>query len=177
MKTNTRKTALTGMLFALAIAFSMLEAWVTPLLGLPPGVKLGLANIVIMYALLFLSRGHALALTVLKAGFSLLMRGGMAGLLSLAGSLLSLLVMVLLLLPRHKPSLVMLSVAGALSHNAGQLLVVALLLGVPFALGYTAVLLLSGVAMGLLTALLLRALLPALARLGLSPPGSTPDKQ
>ena len=50
---QTRRVALLGMLFALAMVLSWLEGLVTPLLGLPPGVKPGLANIVVMYALLF----------------------------------------------------------------------------------------------------------------------------
>lgn len=41
------------MLFALAIALSYLESLVSPLLGLMPAIKLGLSNIVVMYASLF----------------------------------------------------------------------------------------------------------------------------
>ena len=50
---KARETAWTGMLFALAIALSYLESLVSPLLGLMPAIKLGLSNIVVMYALLF----------------------------------------------------------------------------------------------------------------------------
>ena len=176
MQTKTRKIALTGILFALAIAFSVIEAWTAPFLGLPPGVKLGLANIVVMYALLFLSRRYALALAVLKAGFALLTRGSVAGLLSLTGGLLSLLVMTLMMLPHRRPSMVLLSVAGALAHNAGQLLIVSLLMGRAVFFTSAPVLLASGVGMGVLTSLLLRALLPALQRLGFSPPASQPKE-
>ena len=52
---KARETAWTGMLFALAIALSYLESLVSPLLGLMPAIKLGLSNIVVMYALLFLA--------------------------------------------------------------------------------------------------------------------------
>ena len=48
------------MLFALAIALSYLESLVSPLLGLMPAIKLGLSNIVVMYALLFLRTRTAL---------------------------------------------------------------------------------------------------------------------
>lgn len=160
-----RRVALTGLLFALALVFSLLESWVTPMMGLPPGVKLGLANIVVLYALLFLPRWQALALVLLKALFSLLVRGAFAGLLSLAGGLLSFLVMLVLLWPRVKASVFLVSVAGAIAHNLGQLLVVRLWLG-PFSLYYLPVLLISGLVMGALTALTLRALLPALRRAG-----------
>lgn len=158
-----RGAAFTGMLFALALALSWLESLVTPLLGLPPGVKLGLANIVVMYALLALSRRQALLLVVLKAGFALLTRGATAGLLSLCGGLLSLGVMVLMLLPRRRPSVWLLSIAGAVCHNLGQLLVVRLWMG-PLTLYYGPVLLLAGIAVGSLNAVLLRALLPAIQK-------------
>ena len=57
---KTRRVALMGLLFALSVVLSFLEGTLTPLLGLPPGVKLGLANVVVMYALFFLGqRVHA----------------------------------------------------------------------------------------------------------------------
>ncbi len=174
---KVRRIALTGMLFALAVVLSFFESLLTPFLGLPPGVKLGLANIVVMYALLFLSRGEALLLVVLKAAFALLTRGGMAGLLSLAGGLFSLAVIVLLLLPKHQPSVLVVSVAGAVAHNIAQLLVVWLLLG-GFSLYYLPVLLVSGVVMGCVTALMLRVLLPALEKTGITQKqGNSPDRE
>ena len=45
---KARGVALGGMLFALAILLSFVEGMVAPALGLPPGVKPGLANIVVM---------------------------------------------------------------------------------------------------------------------------------
>ena len=72
---KARETAWTGMLFALAIALSWLESMVSPLLGLMPAIKLGLSNIVVMYALLFLRTRTAVLLVVLKALFAFLTRG------------------------------------------------------------------------------------------------------
>ena len=87
MRNRTARTvARTGMLFALAIALSYLESLVTPLLGLMPAMKLGLANLVVMYALLFVRRRDAAALVLLKALFALLTRGATAGFLSLCGA-------------------------------------------------------------------------------------------
>jgi hypothetical protein len=94
---KARETAWTGMLFALAIALSYLESLVSPLLGLMPAIKLGLSNIVVMYALLFLRTHTALLLVVLKALFAFLTRGATAGFLSLCGGALSLAVMLVLL--------------------------------------------------------------------------------
>lgn len=69
---KTRRVALMGLLFALSVVLSFLEGTLTPLLGLPPGVKLGLANVVVMYALFFLGRGSAFTLVLLKSFFVLL---------------------------------------------------------------------------------------------------------
>lgn len=163
-----RRAAYAGMLFALALVLGWLEALAAPFLGLPPGVKPGFANIVVVYALLYMGAGQALLLAVLKAGFAFLTRGAMAGLLSAAGGLFSLAAMAALgfvfrRLAGRELGLLLLSVAGALAHNTGQLLVVRLWFG-PAGLAYAPVLLAAGVGMGCLTALCLRALLPALGR-------------
>ena len=79
---KTRHIALSGLLFALAMALSFIEgSLVIP--GLLPGMKLGLANIVVMYALFFMGVKQALVLDVLKALFVFLVSGFTAGLLSL----------------------------------------------------------------------------------------------
>lgn len=169
-----RRVALGGVLFALAMVLSFAESSIAPLLGLAPGMKLGLANVVVMYALLFLGGRAALALVLLKALFGLLTRGAVAGLLSLAGGLLSLLVMLALLHGPLRPTGLILSACGAIAHNLGQLLVAGAVLSSAMALGYAPVLLVSGLAMGAITSLVLKALLPALARLGL-PAGPNAD--
>lgn len=163
---KAKSVALTGMLFALALTLSFAESLITPLLGLAPGVKLGLANIVVMYALLFLNRRQALLLVVLKAGFALLTRGAVSAALSMSGGLLSLGVMVLLL-RFAKPTRLVLSASGAIAHNLGQLAAASVLLGSGLALAYAPVLLISGLVMGWLTSLSLSAVIPALQKTGL----------
>ena len=110
---KTRRIALSGLLFALAMALSFIEGTLT-IPGLLPGMKLGLANIVVMYALFFMGPRQALVLDVLKALFVFLVSGFTAGLLSLCGGLLSLLVMwVLYYLLPVRPTWFILSVCGA----------------------------------------------------------------
>ena len=158
--TKARQTAWTGMLFALAIALSYLESMVSPLLGLMPAIKLGLSNVVVMYALLVLRTRTALLLVVLKALFAFLMRGATAGFLSLCGGCLSLVVMLMLL---HLPVSGYIFCAGAaLAHNLGQLAGAAVLLSSAMALGYAPVLLAAGLAVGGISCLLSRALFAAL---------------
>ena len=163
---KTRHIALSGLWFALAMALSFIEGTLT-IPGLLPGMKLGLANIVVMYALFFMGARQALYLDLLKALFVFLVSGWTAGFLSLCGGLLSLLVMWVLYykLP-FRPTWFILSVCGALSHNIGQLLGAGLILSSAMSLYYAPVMLVLGLVMGALTSLTLRAILPALGRLG-----------
>ena len=156
---KAHEVALSGLLFALAIVLSMAESAITPLLGLAPGVKIGLANIVVMYAVFFMGARQALLLVVLKALFTLLTRGPVAGLLSLG-------VMWALYHLPHRPTWFILSVCGAVAHNLGQLAGAGVVLSSRLALGYAPVLLVSGLAMGGVTAASLSALLPALEKMG-----------
>jgi heptaprenyl diphosphate synthase len=167
-KGKARQVALSGLLFALAMALSFMEGMLV-IPGLLPGMKLGLANIVVMYALFFMGPTQALILDLLKALFTFLVSGWTAGFLSLCGGLLSLLVMCLLyyVLP-VRPTWFILSVSGALAHNIGQLLGASVILSSRLSLYYAPVMLVLGLVMGALTALTLRALLPALSRLGYS---------
>lgn len=162
---KTKQVALSGLLFALAMALSFIEGSIT-FPGLLPGMKLGLANIVVMYALFFMGVRQALVLDLLKALFVFLVSGATAGFLSLCGGLLSLLVMWGLYSLPHRPTWFILSVSGALAHNVGQLIGAGFILGSALSLYYAPVMLVLGLVMGGVTAVTLRAILPALGRLG-----------
>ena len=163
---KAKDVALGGLLFGLALALSFMESTITPLLGLMPGIKIGLSNVVVMYALFFMGGKQACTLSVLKAFFVFLTRGAVAGFLSLCGGLLSLGVMALLYKMPFKPTTYILSVCGAIFHNIGQLLAAGFVLKNAFTLAYAPVLLVSGLLMGAVTAKGLSAVLPALGRLG-----------
>lgn len=152
--TASRRVAWTGMLFALCIVLSYVEAMVAPMMQLAPGIKLGLANIVVMYALMFISAREGMILVVLKSMFVLLTKGAVTAAVSFSGGVLSFLVM-LCLLKFAKPTNMILSVSGAIAHNIGQLAMVSLLLGSGFAMAYLPVLLLSGLVVGALNSILL----------------------
>lgn len=163
---KTHSIALSGLLFALAMALSFIEGTLV-IPGLLPGMKLGLANIVVMYALFFMGPKQALVLDVLKAFFVFLVSGWTAGFLSLCGGLLSLLVMWLLYYHCPlRPTWFILSVCGALAHNIGQLLGASVILSTAVSLYYAPIMLVLGLVMGMLTSVTLRAMLPALGRLG-----------
>lgn len=163
MKQASSRVAFTGLLGALALALSFLEGLLPPLPMLPPGAKLGLSNIVAMYAAGSVGLPCALFLAVLKGGFALLGRGLAAGLMSLCGGLISTLAMWLLLC-KTKASLMLTGVCGALTHNGAQLLV-AWLLTSQAVLFYVPALVVFGVLTGLLTGLVLGLSLPPLQKL------------
>ena len=95
--------------------------------------------------------------------------GFTAGFLSLCGGLLSLLVMwVLYYLLPVRPTWFILSVCGALAHNIGQLLGASVILSTAVSLYYAPVMLVLGLVMGALTSITLKALLPALGKMGFS---------
>ncbi|MDR2656810.1 MAG: Gx transporter family protein [Oscillospiraceae bacterium] len=159
-----RRVALDGMLFALAVVMSVVDGMIpTPV----PGVRLGLSNIAVMYTLLFVGRRDALTLAALKGLFAFVTRGAIAGALSLSGGLLSVLVMTLLTAVfGERVSYIMLSVAGALAHNAGQMIVVKFVYSSLALSAFAPVLAISGIAAGVVTAAILRAFLPIAKRFG-----------
>mgnify|MGYP001199615130 CR=1 FL=1 len=169
---NVQRLTYLALLFALSLALAWLEHTLPAVPALPPGVKLGLSNIVTMYCLFFIDRRAAFAVAVLKSGFVFLIRGVTSGLLSLAGGLLSVLVMTALLaLPRRRLSYALVSVSGAIAHNIGQILMAAALLGTLTVLTYLPVLILSGVLMGNVTGILLRVTVPVFEKLQGALPG------
>jgi heptaprenyl diphosphate synthase len=163
---KTRALTLTALLFALALVLSIVESSFPPLFTAAPGIKLGLSNIVVMYALFFLNKKQAFLIAILKAVFVYVTRGMVAGILSLCGGTLSLLVMILLMiLFKDKVSYLVLSIFGALFHNIGQLAAVSFIYTSIYLWVYLPVLMISGVIAGIATSTLLRFILPAFKRL------------
>ena len=169
MKLNARSIALCAVLTALALGLSTLENLFPVTLIVPlPGVKLGLANIVTVFALYEL--GAVPALTILTARCLLggLFAGNLSALLfSLLGGFTAMLVMIALhALPRL--SVYGVSVGGAAAHNCGQVAAAMLTLGSAAPLAYLPFLLLVSVFTGALTgfvaALLFRAMRHARAK-------------
>lgn len=157
-----RKTALYGLLVALACVFSYIESLI-PVIGIP-GVKLGLANLVVLTALMLLRPRDALAISCLRILLVGVSFGSPASMLySLAGGLVSLGVMVLCR-RSEKFSLLGISIAGGVSHNLAQLAVAAAVLRTPQIAWYLPILLLSGLLTGALIGIVTRLCLPKLSK-------------
>lgn len=138
---------------ALLGAVALALGWVESFLPTVYGIKLGLANTVLLYAIYLLDVPSAFILMVLKVLLSLLTPGGAGRFMySAAGALLSLCMMLLVkAVSRGKVSILGVSVVGAVFHNAGQMLVAAAIFGVIPILAYSPVLMIAGVVLGVAT--------------------------
>ena len=142
------KVAQYGLITALALVLSYLESLLPPL-GVP-GMKLGLPNLAIVFALYRLSFKDACVISLVRVALAALLFGNGASLAySAAGAALSLALMGLL----HKTgkfSNIGVSVAGGVAHNGGQILVAMALLETSRLAWYLPVLWISGTVAGVL---------------------------
>lgn len=148
-----KKTALLGMLVALAFVLSYIETLIPVNLGIP-GAKLGLANLVVMVALYTLGTKEAFGLSMVRILLTGLTFSSMAAMLySFAGGLLSFAVMALMKKTK-KLSVTGVSVLGGIAHNAGQIFVAMWMLDTATLIYYLPVLAITGVASGTVIGLL-----------------------
>lgn len=148
---KTKRLVLLAMLTAVAMILSYVES-LLPSVGIP-GVKMGLANIAVIFALFRFGWKEAAALSLVRVVLVSLLFGSVGAMLySLAGAVLSLAVMALLR-RIDRFSTVGISVAGGVAHNAGQILMAMLILQTKQLLDYLPVLAVSGIAGGVLTGL------------------------
>ena len=148
---KTKRLVLLAMLTAVAMILSYVES-LLPSVGIP-GVKMGLANIAVIFALFRFGWKEAAALSLVRVLLVSLLFGSVGAMLySLAGAVLSLAVMALLR-RIDRFSTVGISVAGGVAHNAGQILMAMLILQTKQLLVYLPVLAVSGIAVGVLTGL------------------------
>jgi len=147
-RTNTKKTAIAALLSALAIIFGYIE-FLVPISVAAPGIKLGIANIVIVLALYRLGWKYALTVNIVRVMLSALLFGSLfSALYSLCGAVLSFIVMALLK-KTGVFSIVGVSMAGGVAHNIGQLIIACFAMQTTDVLYYYPVLLLSGLATGI----------------------------
>lgn len=155
---RVRALAQSALLAAVALTIFVLEAQIP--LPLPvPGLKLGLCNIVTLFALCRLGRGWSLAIVLTRIVLGNLAMGqGMAMLYALAGGLLSFLVMALIFRRLGQSLLWVTGAFGGIAHNLGQMTVAVLVTSTPALLVYLPVLLLCGILTGAFTGLCARLL-------------------
>lgn len=146
-RNSAKKTAAAGLMTALALIFSYIEVLIPFNFGIP-GIKLGIANLVVIIALYRLGCRYAFGINIVRVLVAGLLFSGIFGAVySLAGALMSFAVMVLAK-KAEMFSVTGVSMAGGVAHNLGQILVAAALVENIRIFVYFPVLIFSGVASG-----------------------------
>lgn len=154
---KTQRVALMGLMLSLMLILGFVESRL-PVPGLP-GVKLGLSNGVLLFALYLLDVPSALLLMVLKILLSGFLFGNPSSMMyAAAGGVVSLTGMILLSRTRQF-SPVVVSMAGGLLHNVGQVGLAMIILQTPGLLAYMAILMLIGMVTGLATGVAAKAVI------------------
>ena len=147
----TRRITRAALLTGLALVIYVLEAQIPPLVPIP-GVKLGLANIITVYAMFRLGPKDTLAILLARIFLGSIFAGAVSAMLfSLAGGFLCYCAMLLLRRILTLRQIWVCGVLGAMCHNLGQLLAAMIIYRTSGLAVYLPVLLLSGMAAGLLT--------------------------
>lgn len=167
--TNTKKLTMTALLAALALIFSYIEVLI-PFSPAIPGIKLGIANLVVIVALYHMGLKYAITINVVRIFIAGLLFSGVFGIIySLAGAILSMTVMVLLK-KTGLFSVAGVSMAGGVAHNLGQILAAAFLVSNLSIFIYFPVLIFSGLISGALIGIVAYIILKRL-------PGDRPTRQ
>ncbi len=145
---KTKMLAALSVTVAAAMLLSFIESRLPSFVPVP-GVKLGLGNVAVIFAMYKLGEWPAAGVSIVKASLSALLFGSVASLFySLSGAILSFGLMVL---SRRVFRLhtVGVSITGGVAHNAGQIIAAAIVMGTASIIYYLPVLILSGTVAGI----------------------------
>lgn len=146
---KTKRLALSAILAAMAMILSYIEALI-PMPVPIPGIKLGLANLIVIIAIYKLGFKYAFVINCIRIFTAGLLFTGVFGVIySMAGGILSIIVMYVL----YKTglfSMVGISMAGGVAHNFGQLATACIIMSNIRLMSYFSVLLFAGMISGIL---------------------------
>jgi heptaprenyl diphosphate synthase len=162
MRTQAEKVAFCGVLTALAVILSYVEALIPINLGVP-GIKPGFANIIAVFVLFSYGLGTAAVINGVRVVIVAALFGSPASALyALSGAAASLIVMAFLK-KTGRFSVYGTSMAGGVVHNAAQLLVAMLVTGTPLLVSYLPVLILAGMVTGIVIGIIAQLLISRLS--------------
>ena len=151
MKWTTKQLTTMALLTAIALAIHVAEAQIPPLVAIP-GVKMGLANIINVYAEFSIGGGAAAMILIARILLGSMFGGGVMSLMySLAGGILCLVITLVLRRMLTKKQIWVAGVMGALFHNIGQIIVAWIVTSTPAIVFYLPILMISCFATGLFT--------------------------
>ncbi len=150
---TVKKTAFCGLILALALIAGYVESLIPVFIAIP-GIKLGIANSVILLLLYTVGIKEAFTVSIIRVLLSGFLFGSMFSILySLSGAVLSLIIMVLLR-RTNSFSITGVSMAGGVMHNIGQLAVACVVLETTAVWYYLPVLMIAGCVTGLVIGIL-----------------------
>ena len=155
---NLKRVCIIAMLLAIAIVLNVIESFIPVFI---PGVKLGLANVIILIMLYEFKIYEALAVDILRILVVGLLRGTIAQptfFMALSGGILSFFIMMLFSRLKFF-SVIGVSVLGSVSHASGQILVAIILLGTSAVVYYLPFISLLSIATGIFSGILTRTYL------------------
>ncbi|MGI6579471.1 MAG: Gx transporter family protein [Saccharofermentanales bacterium] len=145
---KTKHMTLLAMLIAISMILSYLES-LLPQIYIVPGIKLGLANIPVMFAVFKLKPADALLISGIRIFLlSMLFRSFLSFIFSITGGLISVALM-LLFKKINTFSILGISVIGGVAHNLGQILIAAFIVNTPGLLFYLPILIIAGTLAGI----------------------------
>lgn len=144
-----------SMLLALSVVLNIIEGFIPIFNGSIPGLKLGLANVIVVIVLYLYSIKDAIYISILRVFIVGILRTGLFSMtffFSLGGAILSILIMYLA--KKTKLSIIGVSILGSISHSVGQILIAILIIKNVYIIYYTPWLLLFSIPTGILTGLI-----------------------
>ena len=156
---KTRDITTIGILTAISVVISIVESYFTFIGSIVPGLKLGLANIVVLFALYKYNFRMAISISMVRVFIVALIRTGFGinFLFSIVGALFSIIVMSLI--KKTRLSIVGVSILGSIFHSVGQVLVGMLMLSNSNVIYYLSYLLLFSIPTGIFIGLVSKKLL------------------
>ncbi|MCL2247862.1 MAG: Gx transporter family protein [Oscillospiraceae bacterium] len=151
---NIKKLTYMAILTTLAIIIHVAESWIP--LPIPiPGVKLGLSNIVIIFAMFSLAHpAEAVPILVIRILVGALITGNLiAFTYSLTGGIFAFIAMFLIKRYIAANQIWVLGIMGAIFHNIGQIAIAIVITGTPWIVSYLPTLIIAGILTGAITGL------------------------
>lgn len=158
---ETKKFTRLSLLLALSVVLNLIESMLPIFSGVIPGLKLGLANIIILFVLYNYSFKDALYLSILRVFLVGILRTGLFSVsffFSLGGAVLSIIAMYLI--KRFtKLSIIGISIVGSFFHSLGQILVACFMVEMTSMIYYLPLLLLFSIPTGIVTGIITKELI------------------
>jgi len=163
-----KRTVMIAMFAAVSVVLGIVESFIPITISIP-GAKLGLGNIMVLTCLVFFKGKDAWMLILIKTILTSFILGTFSTFIfSFFGATLSFMIMYAMLrLGKDQFSLIGISIIGGITHNIGQLVAAALVLGTTGIFYYMPVLLVTGVVTGVFVGMATRYLVSSLDRIGL----------